>query len=422
MAEQTKKSVPDIRFKGFSEEWEEKTLGELLLFKNGYNAGRDQYGTGKKFINVLDIIENDFITYDRIIGKVSISPKDFEKYEVKFGDILFQRSSETREEVGQANVYLDQTKTATFGGFVIRGRPLIEFDSVFFNDVQKTAKARKEISSRSCGSTRYNIGQDSLEVALVNIAPELAEQRKIANFLTTVVGIIDLHQRKHEKLVTLKKAMLQKMFPQNGATAPEIRFKGFSDPWEEKKLVEIGNATSGTSIESEFNNNGQFKVISIGSYSENSTYTDQGIRADLSEKTKKRILCKNDLTMVLNDKTASGRIIGRVLLIERDNSFVYNQRTQRIEPFYESYDPQFLYQLFNAPLIRRKVIDQSQGNTQIYVNWSTIKDLAYVIPQINEQQKIGTFFRQMDELIAQHGTQVKKLKQIKAACLEKMFV
>ena len=104
--------------------------------------------------------------------------------------------------------------------------------------------------------------------------------------------------------------------------APAIRFRGFNDDWEQRKLEDFGRATGGISIESEFNKEGKYKVISIGNYSENSTYTDQGIRCNLTEKTQNRILNKNDLTMILNDKTAVGRIIGRVLLIEQDNSYV----------------------------------------------------------------------------------------------------
>src|SRR5690606_35717309 len=102
-------------------EWVEKKLGELLEFKNGINASRGQYGKGIKFINVLDILRDEAINYDNIIGSVDIDEAVFQKSSVAFGDILFQRSSETQEEVGTANVYLDKKRTATFGGFVIRG-------------------------------------------------------------------------------------------------------------------------------------------------------------------------------------------------------------------------------------------------------------------------------------------------------------
>ena len=236
MSEQKDRKAPQIRFAEFAADWIEMPMAKLLSFKNGYNASGEQYGTGEKFINVLDIIENDYITHDRIIGRVDISVEDFKKNEVTYGDILFQRSSETREEVGQANVYLDENKSATFGGFVIRGKPISEFDSVFFNVMLKSANVRAEITSRSGGSTRYNIGQDSLEHALVAIAPDLSEQKKIAALWMSLDRMIGLHQRKHDKLVTLKQAMLQKMFPQDDDTTPEIRFKGFDGAWNVQSL------------------------------------------------------------------------------------------------------------------------------------------------------------------------------------------
>lgn len=172
--------------------------------------------------------------------------------------------------------------------------------------------------------------------------------------------------------------------------------------WEQCKLNDFGDSTSGTSIESEFVDNGKYKVISIGSYSEDSTYNEQGLRAKESDKTKKRVLNENDLTMILNDKTSSGRIIGRVLLIENSDLYVFNQRTQRIEPNTEKYDSLFLYEMLNAPLIRNKIFKSSQGNTQIYVNWSNIKELEYCVPNLQEQKKLGYLFKQVDNLITLH--------------------
>jgi len=140
------KHIPELRFSGFEEEWKEKTLGTLLEFKNGINAPKESYGTGVKFINVLDILNNDFITYDKIIGCVEVEKETIEKYSVTFGDILFQRSSETREEVGTANVYLDLKNTATFGGFVIRGKKIGDYDPVFLNNLMKTRNARYKLT------------------------------------------------------------------------------------------------------------------------------------------------------------------------------------------------------------------------------------------------------------------------------------
>lgn len=203
--------------------------------------------------------------------------------------------------------------------------------------------------------------------------------------------------------------------------APTIRFRGFNEEWEQRKLEDFGRATGGTSIESEFNKEGKYKVISIGSYSENSTYTDQGIRCNLTEKTQNRILNKNDLTMILNDKTAVGRIIGRVLLIEQDNSYVYNQRTERIEPNKNKYDPLFLYEMLNAPGIRSKIVRQCQGNTQIYVNWPVIANQKYKIPELKEQKIIGFFLKDFDHLITLHQRKLDQLKTLKKYFLQNMF-
>ena len=186
-------------------------------------------------------------------------------------------------------------------------------------------------------------------------------------------------------------------------------------------MGELGRATGGTSIESEFSENGKYKVISIGSYSEDSVYREQGIRAIESEKTKNRVLNEGDLTMILNDKTTSGNIIGRVLLIEKSDVYVYNQRTERIEINHDKFDSLFVYEMLNAPRIRNKIIKQSQGNTQIYVNWSMIAETRYLIPQIAEQQKIGEYFSNLDRLITLHQRKLNGLKNVKKAMLEKMF-
>ena len=202
---------------------------------------------------------------------------------------------------------------------------------------------------------------------------------------------------------------------------PKIRFKGYQEDWEQRKLRDFGKATGGTSIESEFSEDGIYKVISIGSYSENSVYNDQGIRAIKSDKTSNRVLNRNDLTMILNDKTTSGNIIGRVLLIEESGIYVYNQRTERIEINLDEYDPVFLYEMLNAPNIREKIIKQAQGNTQIYVNWTAISLLEYMIPSKEEQVKIGEYLHSISNLITLHQRKCEETKILKKYMLQKMF-
>ena len=203
---------------------------------------------------------------------------------------------------------------------------------------------------------------------------------------------------------------------------PRIRFQEFKSWWKPIKLIDLGLSLGGTAIESEFNPDGKYKVISIGSYSEESKYKDQGIRAVYSQKTEKRILDKDDLTMILNDKTSTGKIIGRVLLIDEDNSYVYNQRTQRISLNKNKFVPGFIFQLLNADINRNKIVRSAQGNTQIYVNWSDISNLDYLIPEsIEEQSAIGSFFRTLDDLLASYKDNLANYQSLKATMLTKMF-
>ena len=203
---------------------------------------------------------------------------------------------------------------------------------------------------------------------------------------------------------------------------PRIRFQEFDSWWEKIKLTDLGISVGGTAIESEFDPDGKYKVISIGSYSEESKYKDQGIRAIYSKKTEKRILEKDDLTMILNDKTSTGKIIGRVLLIDEDNSYVYNQRTQRICLNKNKYVPDFIFQLLNADINRNKIVRSAQGNTQIYVNWSDISNLDYLIPaSLEEQSAIGSLFRTLDDLLASYKDNLTNYQSLKETMLSKMF-
>ena len=202
-----------MRFPEFAEEWETKKLGEILEFKNGINATKEQYGSGYKFINVLDILNNEFITHDKIIGSVNVNEEIIDKFPVNYGDILFQRSSETREEVGTTSVYLDKDKTATFGGFVIRGKKNGEYEPIFLNKSLKTDLVRNQITSKSGGSTRYNIGQEIL-ASVTLYFPSLNEQTKIASFLSLIDSRIQTQNKIIEELKLLKNTIRYQLYEQ----------------------------------------------------------------------------------------------------------------------------------------------------------------------------------------------------------------
>lgn len=402
-----KSRKPKIRFKGYNDDWEQRELGDLGSLKNGMNFSKDAMGHGSAFVNLQNVFGNNVVDA-KSLGLAEASEKQLLDYSLQKGDVLFVRSSVKLEGVGETALVAENLENTTYSGFIIRFRDEYGLNNDFKKFVFATKKSRDQIMSQATNSANKNISQSVLENLTLKI-PSKDEQKLIGYYLSTLERLITLHQRKLDKLINVKKSMLEKMFPKQGSTVPEIRFNGFTQAWEQRKLGDFGKATGGISIESEFSEDGIYKVISIGSYSENSIYNDQGIRAVKSDKTSNRVLNKNDLTMILNDKTTSGNIIGRVLLIEKSGIYVYNQRTERIEINKNEYDPLFLYEMLNAPNVREKIIKQAQGNTQIYVNWSAITMLDYMIPSKKEQVEIGQFLHSIGNLITLHQ-RVKLLK------------
>lgn len=319
---------------------------------------------------------------------------------IKKGTLLFTGTGETAEEIGKCVCY-NGYSTICAGGDIITFVPQ-DVNPLFLAYQQYQNFSLKKKASFGQGHSVVHIQKESLEKLNVAYPESKNEQSRIVEILMKWDKAIELYDKQIDALTRYKAVCLKKMFPIKGQSVPEWRFHGFSGDWEQRKLEDFGKATGGTSIESEFSEDGIYKVISIGSYSENSVYNDQGIRAIKSDKTSNRVLNRNDLTMILNDKTTSGNIIGRVLLIEESGIYVYNQRTERIEINLDEYDSVFLYEMLNAPNIREKIIKQAQGNTQIYVNWTAISLLKYMIPSKEEQVKIGEYLHSISNLITLH--------------------
>ena len=205
-------NVPHLRFPEFSGEWEEHTLSEYLEFKNGLNPDAKRIGSGLPFISVMDILSEGVINYDNIRGKVNATEKEIECFGVKDGDLLFQRSSETLEDVGRANVYMDN-RTAIHGGFVIRGRKIGNYDPLFFKYLLATPLARKRTCRMGAGAQHFNIGQEGLSKISLYF-PSIEEQRKIAEFLSLIDERIATQNKIIEDLKKLKSAISKQAFAQ----------------------------------------------------------------------------------------------------------------------------------------------------------------------------------------------------------------
>ena len=203
--EQNKLNVPHLRFPEFHGEWEKHRLSEYLDFKNGLNPDSKRFGKGIKFISVMDILNNPVITYDCIRASVQATDAEISSFSVENGDILFQRSSETLEDVGRANVYIDD-KVAVFGGFVIRGKKKANYDPLFFRYLLSSPYARKRIIPMGAGAQHFNIGQEGLSKVSLNF-PSIEEQTKIASLLLLLDERIATQSKLIEKLESLIKGL-----------------------------------------------------------------------------------------------------------------------------------------------------------------------------------------------------------------------
>ena len=244
-------NVPHLRFPEFHGEWEEHGLSEYLDFKNGLNPDSKRFGKGIKFISVMDILNNPVITYDCIRASVQATDAEISSFSVENGDILFQRSSETLEDVGRANVYIDD-KVAVFGGFVIRGKKKANYDPLFFRYLLSSPYARKRIIPMGAGAQHFNIGQEGLSKVSLNF-PSIEEQTKIASLLHLLDERIATQSKLIEDLKKLKSAIID-----YAINSLDTDFAKFSSLYEM-----AGEGGTPTTSNASFYDNGKIPFVKI---------------------------------------------------------------------------------------------------------------------------------------------------------------
>ena len=387
-------SVPQLRFDGFDGEWKQQELSELLEFKNGINADKDSYGYGTKFINVLDILNNDYILSEKIIGSVNATEQQLQTYSVTYGDILFLRSSETREDVGKCNVYLDEEKPAVFGGFVIRGKKMVNYSPFFLKASLNNSSARDQISSKAGGSTRYNVGQSILSEVTVKV-PDIEEQEKISSFLMLLNQRIKKQKEKIEKQEQFKKGIMQKIFSQ------ELRFKNedgmeFGE-WRSKKLIEEANIYQPKTIS-------QKDLVSDGY----SVYGANGIIGYYTQynhaSEQIAITCRGNTCGTLNFTKQFSWITGNAMVINVDEN--------------QSVNKKYLY-FFLENISFRSIIT---GSGQPQITRDSMKNLGIKLPVIQEQQKIACFLEHLILKVKKEKEKLIVLEKQKKGFMQRMFI
>ena len=285
-----------------------------------------------------------------------------------------------------------------------------ELDSYFV--FSRTDELKQYGELVGAGSTFVEVSGKQMATMNLKMPTTIEEQQTIGRFFKRLDTLITLHQRKYEKLVNIKKSMLNKMFPPNGASVPEIRFKGFTDPWEQRKLKELYFQLT----ERNTDLLPYQKTLSVATMS---FKTDGNGAADTSLANYKRLRTGD---IAFEGHTSKEFRYGRFVLNDVGDG-IMSPRFSALRPLHEMPINFWKYYIHYEPIMRKVLVNSTKAGTMM--NELVINDFlqgSILVPSMAEQQAIGRFFKQLDTLITLHQRKLEKLQNIKKSCLEKMFV
>ena len=385
------KDKPEIRFAGYTDAWEQcKLSDEMTDFIVPMRDKPKEFGGNIPWTRIEDI-EGKFLNDS--LSEQYVTEETIQKMNLKIipKDSLIVSSSATFGVV--AVVTQDLITNQTFIGLVPREKNTLDYWYSFF----QSSEARKYMKLQSAGSTIFYIARDSFEKMPISV-PKIDEMIKIGEYFSNLDNLIALHQRKLDLLKEQKKGYLQKMFPKNGSKVPELRFAGFADDWEKRKLGEITNISTGKLDANAMVDNGKYDFYTSGikKYKIN-TPSFEGPAITIA---------------------GNGATVGYMHLA--DNKFNAYQRTYVLQNFLA--DRNFLFSEIGNKLPKK--INQEARNGNIpYIVMDMLTELKLTLPiSDTEQQMIGIFLKQLDNLITVNQRRVDLLKQEKKALLQKMFV
>ena len=414
MAEQHEKAlVPQIRFAGFTDPWEQRKLGELCSFSKGCGYSKnDLRDQGTPIILYGRLYTN----YETQIHSVDtfVKPLENSVYS-EGGEVIIPASGETAEDISIASVV--EKPGIILGGDLNVITSSADIDPVFLALELSYGKPHFDLAKRAQGKSVVHIHNEDIANVFFG-HPNIAEQRRIGAFFDRLDSLITLHQRKYDKLCVLKKSMLDKMFPKGGSLYPEIRFAGFTDPWEQRKLGEVATFGGGhTPSMSDSDNYEGGNVLWVTSQDVKSHYLD-GTTTQITEKGAKELTLypAGSLVMV----TRSGILRHTLPVAELRKPSTVNQDIRVILP-QENYYGQWLLQFFISRNKELLLEFGKTGTTVESVDFSKMRDMVLLTPSLPEQQQIGRYFARLDNLITLHQRKYDKLCVLKKSMLDKMF-
>ena len=330
--------------------------------------------------------------------EVFINDEFYEKQKDKWlhtGDMVMVQSG----HVGHAAVIPEELNNSAAHALIMFRNPKKEIEPYFLNYQYQTLKSKKKIENITTGNTIKHILASEMQQFEVDM-PELAEQKKIAEYFRALDHLITLHQRKLEHVKKMKKSMLQKMFPKKNQLYPEVRFPGFTDAWEQRKLEDIygsiGNAFVGTATPY-YVESGHFYLesnnIKDGQINHN---TEVFINDEFYEKQKDKWLHTGDMVMVQSGHVGHAAVIPEELNNSAAHALImFRNPKKEIEPYFLNYQ----YQTLKS---KKKIENITTGNTIKHILASEMQQFEVDMPELAEQKKIAEYFRALDHLITLH--------------------
>ena len=404
------KKSPQLRFEGFTDDWEERKLGELLKSAyQGINTAGDKVIYSEKGVEILQSkhITSGYITFDdtRFLDKKRYS-EYFPKYVPKKHDILFANIG----TIGPSTV-VETNKEFLIAWNILKMTPNENVNSKFIELFLQILNEKHYYEKITTGNATKFVNKD----AILNIelcTSSFKEQQKIGSFFQQLDNTIALHQRKLDLLKEQKKGYLQKMFPKNGAKVPELRFAGFADDWEERKLGEfVIDYVEKTTTQN------QFPVLTSSQ--------QQGIVLQETYFANRQVTTDNNIGYYVLPRgyfTFRNRSDNDVFIFNR-NDLIDKGIISYFYPVFtlKNSDSDFFLKRINNG-IKRQVSIQAEGTGQRVLSMKKFKNIISMFPSLEEQEKIGSFFKQLDDTIALHQRKLDLLKERKKGFLQKMFV
>ena len=414
---QDNEKKPALRFKGFTDPWEQRKISELA--EKTYGGGTPTTSNEAFWNGNIPWIQSSDIVDGKLMG---VEPR---KYITQTGlnssatQLVPKNSIAIITRVGVGKLAYMPFSYSTSQDFLSLSKLNTE---PFFTVYACYKKLQSELNTVQ-GTSIKGITKDELLAKTISV-PVYSEQKQIGSFFAQLDTLITLHQRKYEKLVNIKKSMLDKMFPKNGASVPEIRFKGFTDPWEQRKLSELTSMHARIGWQnlrtSEFLDSGDYMLITGTDFDDGTVNysTCHFVERERYEQDK-NIQIRNGSILITKDGT-----LGKVAYVQglsmpaTLNAGVFNVEIRNTSIV----DERYLFQYLKAPFLMDYVDKKATGGTIKHLNQNILVDFPVVMPKKTEQVSIGNFFQRIDTLITLHQRKLEKLQNIKKSCLEKMFV